>query len=313
MLILLINLSRRPDRLAFMRNQLDALGLPFERIDAIDGAVANLGPRMGRITSGEHACALSHRKAWERFVESGAPHCLVMEDDALVAPQLKRFIENPPAFPPDMDILRLEATPQHSILGRGRRGGLRGVKMHRLHSKQHGTAAYMVTRAFAQHALKELVAFAAPIDMVLFDPASPGHYPSNTYQLRPGLCLQAEFYGPARSSALASSDLEIMRGPRPAPAKPAPQSKAQRSIAEKCLREVDRWARRSRRQVEFHYARIVTGRAWRDVPFIGTVLPVAAAALVPPDPAHRPCADATRPLPEPQRCQPERSTMSLNR
>ncbi|MFG1284809.1 glycosyltransferase family 25 protein [Xanthobacter autotrophicus] len=286
MLILLINLARRPDRLAFMRGQLDALDLAFERIDAVDGRALDLGPTMGRITAGERACALSHRRAWERFLASGEQCCLVLEDDALIAPEAKLFIESPGAIPSDAEILRLEATPQHSTLGRGRRCGIAGVRVHRLHSKQHGTAAYIVTRPFAERALRDLVDFAESVDVVLFEPASANHYPSVTYQLRPGLCLQAEFYKPGKATGLAMSDLATGRGPRPRPPKPGCSTKVSRSIPERCLREVARWGRRLRVLAQFHAERIIVGQVWRDVPFIGTILPVAAAALAEPEPAR---------------------------
>ena len=279
MLILLINLARRPDRLAFMSSQLETLGLAFERIDAVDGQVLDLGIGTSRITPGEYACALSHRRAWERFLASGEQFCLVLEDDALIAPEAKPLIENQRAFPPRAEILRLEATPQHSMLGRARSCGSSGVKAHRLHSKQHGTAAYVITRAFAERALRDLVDFAAPIDVVMFDLASRNYYPSITYQVRPGLCLQAEFYAPEHATGLAMSDLDKWRDPGPPPPKPERPAKVKRSFLGKCLRETVRWGHRFRALAEFHYTRVIVGRVWRDVPFIGTVLPVAAAAL----------------------------------
>ncbi|MDI4658614.1 glycosyltransferase family 25 protein [Xanthobacter autotrophicus] len=297
MLILLINLARRPDRLAFMRSQLDALGLAFERIEAVDGQALDWRAGTGCITAGERACALSHRTAWQRFLASDEQLCLVLEDDALIAPEAKLLLESPRAFPPDADILRLEATPQYSTLGRGRRCGPAGIRAHRLHSKQHGTAAYMITRAFAERALRDLVDFAESIDVVLFEPASTGYYQNVTYQLRPGVCLQAEFYEPGRIAGLAMSDLETERAPRPLAPKPARSAKVRRSIPEKCLREMARWGRRFRVLAKFHSERIIVGRVWRDVPFIGTVLPVAVAALAASPETSRPNVPTSRDVP----------------
>ncbi|MCG5235046.1 glycosyltransferase family 25 protein [Xanthobacter oligotrophicus] len=287
MLILVVNLARRTDRLAFMRSQLDALGLEFERVEAVDGRQEDVGPGRHLITPLEIACALSHRKAWKRFLASDERLCLVLEDDALIAPEAKLFIENPRKFPADADILRLEATPQHSTLGRGRRCGPRGVRAHRLHSKQHGTAAYVITRAYAERALRDITDFAEPIDVMMFEPASKNYYPAVTYQLRPGLCLQAEFYEPARGVGLAMSDLETERGAQPRTPRPERPAKVKRSLPEKCLREIFRWGRRLKALSVFHYERDIVGRVWLDVPFIGTVLPVAAAALAAsPEPAQ---------------------------
>ncbi|MDI4666561.1 glycosyltransferase family 25 protein [Xanthobacter autotrophicus] len=279
MLVLLINLARRPDRLAFVRSQFDALGVAFERIDAVDGKVEDVGPGTALISPVERACALSHRKAWTRFLASGESHCLILEDDVLVSPQAKRFIEDPRSFPPGADILRLETRLQLSLLGRGRRCGPPGFRAHRLLSRHHGCAAYVITRAFAERALKDLTVFVEPVDEVLFEVKSPNYYPNVTYQIRPGVCLQAELYEPGQGSTLAHSDLEMDRRIRFPRHEPGPRIKIKRSFLRKCLREVARWWRRSRAKVEFLYARFIVGRAWRDVPFAGGVLPVAATAL----------------------------------
>lgn len=279
MLVLLINLARRPDRLAFVRNQLDALGIAFERIDAIDGKAVDLGPGTKLITPVERACALSHRKAWTRFLASDESHCLVLEDDVLVSPQTKCFVDDPQSFPKGMEILRLETRLQLSELGRGRRCGPPGFKAHRLLSRHHGCAAYIITRAFAERAVRDLTTFAEPVDEVLFEVKSPNYYPNASYQLRPGVCLQAELYEPAQSTAISKSDLEMDRCVRFSRREPVPRIRIQRSFPEKCLREVARWWRRSRAKAEFLHARFIVGRAWRDVPFAGGTLPTAAAAL----------------------------------
>ena len=285
MLVLLINLARRPDRLAFMRNQLDALEIAFERIDAIDGKAVDLGPGTDLITPVERACALSHRKAWMRFLASSESHCLILEDDVLIAPQTKRFVEDPRSFPEGAEILRLETRLQHSVLGRGRRCGPPGFKAHPLLSRHHGCAAYIITRACAERAVRDLAVFAEPLDDVLFEPKSPNYYPNLCFQLRPGVCLQAELYEPAQSTPISRSDLEMDRHVRQVRREQnyrnvtRPRVKVKRSVPEKCLREVARWWRRSRAKAEFLHARFIVGRVLRDVPFADGILPAVAAAL----------------------------------
>ncbi|MFG1377033.1 glycosyltransferase family 25 protein [Xanthobacter autotrophicus] len=285
MLVLLINLARRPDRLAFVRNQLDALDIAFERIEAIDGKAVDVGPGTDLISPVERACALSHRKAWMRFLDSAESHCLILEDDVLVAPQTKRFVADPRAFPKGAEILRLETRLQHSVLGRGRRCGPPGFKAHPLVSRHHGCAAYVITRAFAERAVRDLTAFAEPVDEVLFEIKSPNYYPNVSFQLRPGVCLQAELYAQAQSTPISRSDLEQDRFVRQSRCAsnyrhvPGQRVKLKRSFPEKCLREVARWWRRSRANAEFLHARFIVGRVWRDVPFADGTLPAAAAAF----------------------------------
>lgn len=89
-LCLLINLDRAPDRLAAMRAQLR--GLPWERLRAVDGTPP--GARVvrfrfwlanaRRIIPAEVGCALSHQRAYARFLNSSAACALILEDDVLL-------------------------------------------------------------------------------------------------------------------------------------------------------------------------------------------------------------------------------------
>ena len=94
--ILVINLARSAERLAVMSAALEALGLDFERVDAVDGATldddaveAAAPAELIRktyhrpLSRSEVACALSHRKAWQRIVDDELDFGIVLEDDAL--------------------------------------------------------------------------------------------------------------------------------------------------------------------------------------------------------------------------------------
>ena len=94
MRIYLINLARRPDRLAAMTRGQTALGLALERVEAVDAAAAEPdaldrwfedGGPLGEIPRGDKACLLSHRLAWEKFLASGDRHAVFLEDDVLLS------------------------------------------------------------------------------------------------------------------------------------------------------------------------------------------------------------------------------------
>lgn len=97
--VFLINLAGSDDRLASARTQLEIGGIPFTRIEAVDGrnrpatdfdsyseprARAFFGRAMA---SGEVGCYLSHLRAAQAVLDSGAPYGLVLEDDFKAAPQ----------------------------------------------------------------------------------------------------------------------------------------------------------------------------------------------------------------------------------
>uniref|UniRef100_A0A914HCF8 Glycosyltransferase 25 family member n=1 Tax=Globodera rostochiensis TaxID=31243 RepID=A0A914HCF8_GLORO len=110
--IYLINLQRRPERLAKMREVLRLVGLDFNRFEAVDGQ--NLtGHELSTIRflpgfedpyfkrpmkKGEIGCFLSHFKVWEDIVQNGHQRAIVLEDDVRFSPNgtliLKRIIED---------------------------------------------------------------------------------------------------------------------------------------------------------------------------------------------------------------------------
>src|SRR5215470_8436545 len=82
----LINLARRPDRLAAMLGQAKDL----ERVEALDAVQAEPealnrwfedGGPLGEIPKGDKACLLSHRRAWELFLATPDSHAVFLEDD----------------------------------------------------------------------------------------------------------------------------------------------------------------------------------------------------------------------------------------
>jgi len=78
-----------------MTRRLDALGLDFTFIDAIDGRALPEAERLAHedparqnwighhLRPGALGCLLSHRKAWQALLDSGASLGLVLEDDAV--------------------------------------------------------------------------------------------------------------------------------------------------------------------------------------------------------------------------------------
>ncbi len=89
-----INLDGSESRLADISRSLDAYGMAFERVPAVDGrkfdlnALPDYNPEaarrfMGRgLVGGEIGCYYSHLKAARTFLQSDARYALVLEDDA---------------------------------------------------------------------------------------------------------------------------------------------------------------------------------------------------------------------------------------
>lgn len=75
----LINLDRRPDRWLEFNQSSTVLEIPIERFSAVDGH--NLSKSELRTPSPVAACWMSHQEVAQKFLESEAEYCLVLEDD----------------------------------------------------------------------------------------------------------------------------------------------------------------------------------------------------------------------------------------
>ncbi|MDG1050114.1 MAG: glycosyltransferase family 25 protein [Planctomycetota bacterium] len=99
--IFVVSLARATSRRAKISAALEALGLDFEFVDAVDavsGVPAELEGEIDRtvnpqLSEPEYGCALSHALLYRRIVEEGIEHSLVMEDDAIPSQALKRFVD----------------------------------------------------------------------------------------------------------------------------------------------------------------------------------------------------------------------------
>ena len=104
--VYVISLADCARRRQAVSDALLAIGLEFEFVDAVDGRTGlpdnpafKVDPRTmmtkhGRdLSDGEIATALSHRLAYQRLLESGQDHALILEDDAIPSAALARFLD----------------------------------------------------------------------------------------------------------------------------------------------------------------------------------------------------------------------------
>ena len=92
-----VNMSWNPQRLAFMRGQLDSLGIPFERFEGIVGAdfkgaalrkvfspIRSLIALRKKMTPQQLGDTLSHNAIYHKMVEENVSAALIFEDDSVV-------------------------------------------------------------------------------------------------------------------------------------------------------------------------------------------------------------------------------------
>jgi len=94
MKVYVVNLARDVERMASVKRQLDALGVPFERVDAVDGRAMSADElrrayspfrwwcaKGWRASRAEVGCALSHNGIYKAMLEEGVDVACILEDD----------------------------------------------------------------------------------------------------------------------------------------------------------------------------------------------------------------------------------------
>lgn len=180
----LLNLARAPQRLEAMRTRLHALGIPFTRIEGVDGAT--LPPeRLQALTRdnryykplrpGEVGCYLGHVQALQAFLDSPAAFALILEDDACFEPG---FVA---ALPAALTLRRSDTDPRRQWdvlkLCNPRRRWIPLAALEAQHclveygpSVPSTTTAAVWTRAGAQRFLQGFTGVRRPIDCDLQHP-----------------------------------------------------------------------------------------------------------------------------------------------
>ena len=202
----LINLARRPDRLAAMIRQTVPLGLSLERIEAVDARseesarvnrwFTESGP-LGEIPQGDKACLLSHRQAWEMFVAGGESHAAFLEDDVRLSASAAALLTSNGWVPSDVAVVKLEhygPAGQRVLLDKIRAVG-EDFQLGRMLSRHTGAAAYILSRRAAELLLHQ-TRFNLPVDHLLFNPNNSKLFAQLLpWQLVPAIARQEEFVG----------------------------------------------------------------------------------------------------------------------
>ncbi|AWB48924.1 hypothetical protein HYN69_10820 [Gemmobacter aquarius] len=180
--VLLINLDTRGDRLSAMTRMLDAMGIACHRISAVDGRSVpqadlacsrKTGP-IGAMPDTTRACTASHVKAWQHIVDTGLRHALILEDDAVLHPDVTALIADDGWIPAGVDLVKVEkfAPKRASKILAGKvlartPAGQREVR--RMYSRHTGSAGYIISRKGAEIALSLSGSYDVPVDHLLFN------------------------------------------------------------------------------------------------------------------------------------------------
>lgn len=199
MQVYVINLDRSPDRLAHFQQQADAVGVEFERVSAIDGRVlsqaevdAQTDPKFEfkPLNRAEFGLFASHRRVWERLLESTERNAAVFEDDVLLAPELGDVFAAIDQLSIPFDVIKLETTFRKIVLADEAIPLTADIGLQPLLTWHGGTAGYAFSRQGAEKLLARKQRIADPIDQVLFNPMSRVCRDLTVLQVNPAVCVQ---------------------------------------------------------------------------------------------------------------------------
>lgn len=176
--IFAINLDRSVERWDRLSQHAFDLGLDIIRVPGVDGKEVAENDRVGLdelqfrrcngriVLAGEYGCYQSHLRALQKFLESGASHAIVVEDDIVLVPNLPERTLAAFETRPDMDVLRLF---NHRTVGfRQKAVSYFGDRIGRaLHGPQGSAACYAVSRSGAEKLLDRLSIMQFPWDVAL--------------------------------------------------------------------------------------------------------------------------------------------------
>jgi len=202
--IYVINLDKRPDRLARLGGQLRGMGLAWQRVAAIDAtksapgafdlATGLKGP-LGTMGMGDRACASSHFLAWQAFLTSDAAFALFLEDDVYLSADAPELLADASWVPSGVEVIKLEKYGEDIskvLLGKGRKLPI-GRFLHPMYSRHVGGAAYILSRKAAQAALAR-GNICVPVDHFWFNPnVSPLARKFRPHLINPGMATQRAF------------------------------------------------------------------------------------------------------------------------
>jgi glycosyl transferase, family 25 len=211
-----INLDARTDRRVFMEAQFRSKGIAAARLPAVtaeEAARARLKDTRiaARFSDVEVACNLSHRKAWEAVLESGAPAAAILEDDAVLGAGFETVLDWDSYSALSPSIVRLETFLRLVRLGSRAVTISPGFVARYMVSAEAGSAAYIISREAAKLALGDSGAGNLLMDGYLFGNRGPFLHKRRVVQVSPSPCVQAFKVAELKVRSVAASDLTASR------------------------------------------------------------------------------------------------------
>jgi glycosyl transferase family 25 len=172
----IINLQHATKRWEHMRKNLESLGIPYTRIEAVYGdqlaePVEGYNEHKYNVLTGkvtnkrEIGCYFSHMKAMEEFLKGDQPYALILEDDVTLPKEIEQLLASAIQHEKNWDMIRLTSSRNSTFLPFARLSenhelayNLRVLK---------NTGAYFVNRHAARCCTTKMLPMCLPYDVAL--------------------------------------------------------------------------------------------------------------------------------------------------
>lgn len=175
--IFVINLDSSVDRIENMQAQCNELGIEFERVSAVRGknlssaekAVVynrdvNLAKYDKELNDGEIGCYMSHARCWEQILIQKLDYALILEDDAILTPEITAYIAKLADSSTEWDYIKLShGRKPKSILNAIDLGD--GLSLGQCIKLPSTTTGQFVSQTGAKKLLQHAYPIARPIDI----------------------------------------------------------------------------------------------------------------------------------------------------
>lgn len=189
---LVINLAAASGRMAFMADQINALGIPFQRLEAVTpDTIGELEDEYNwsswerPLKDTEKACFLSHVNAWKHAATRDC-NTLILEDDALLSrhtPDVLKGIDGIEGI----EHVTLEVRKRKKIVGKSGCEIGSGHQIIRLFQDRSGAAAYVLSPSGARKLLAR-----ASTQVALADAMICKAYELKSAQVEPACAVQLD-------------------------------------------------------------------------------------------------------------------------
>lgn len=191
---LVINLKRSEDRMSFMAEQLDHLGINFHRIEAVDAN--NLDDSLYQkhaydwdriLRRSEVGCFLSHKRAWDYVIKEDKPF-MIFEDDVILNKGILNAVTSIEGTQ-KYHFINLETSSRKKLLHKKIEPLTNVFSLSKLLHNKTGAAAYILWPKFAHFLLLNFEKKGAALaDAAIYD----NYFKLPQHQLIPAVAIQIQ-------------------------------------------------------------------------------------------------------------------------